>query len=63
MNKKPTVIIPRSPLGEQIDEIAKIKCEMTELLRQFEAGVTSVPEAKVGLWRHDPTGWSKRHSR
>jgi hypothetical protein len=63
MNKKPSsIVIPRSPLGEQLYRAAEIKREMAELLMQLEYQVTNQPIAKVGLWRHDTMTWVKRNS-
>jgi hypothetical protein len=58
---KKTITIPKSPLGEKLDEAARLKAEATALLRQLEEQATGRAIAKPGGWRHDPLGWLKRY--
>jgi hypothetical protein len=50
-SKHPAVTIPRTPLGAELEKAAQIQREMTQLLRELEAGA----HIKPGSWRHRPT--------
>jgi hypothetical protein len=56
------VHIPRSPLGQQLEEAERLKAELTKLLGQLEQRYAGrAVTAKPGGWRHDPLAWQKRH--
>ncbi len=54
--------IPKSPLGQKLDEAANLQQHATELLGQLETRYAGKPlDEKAGGWRHDPKGWQQRH--
>jgi hypothetical protein len=55
--------IPKSPLGQQLDEATRLKAEATELLRQLEEGATGQSITKPGGWRRDPLGWHEQQKK
>jgi hypothetical protein len=59
--KRGQITIPKSELGQKLDQIAAIKVEMTSLLRQLEEAASGKKIDKVGTWRHDPLGWIKKN--
>jgi hypothetical protein len=51
------VIIPKSSLGQKLDETTRLKAKATELLRELEQQATGQPVERPGGWRHDPLAW------
>ena len=59
--KRGETSIPKTKLGQNLDEAAAVKIQMTELLRELEEKATGGPIKKPGLWRQDPLGWLKKN--
>ncbi len=59
--KRGQIVIPKTELGQKLDQAETIKAEMTELLRELEERVAGEKIEKVGTWRHDPLGWTKKY--
>jgi hypothetical protein len=57
------VIIPKSKLGQHLDEAARLKAAAIELLRELEQKATGQDTPQPGGWRHDPLGWQERQKK